>query len=350
MRLEKLRQFLTEQQLDVILISQPENRRYLSGFTGSAGVLLISANRAILAADFRYYSQVANEAPAFELAKVGYEFLKHLPDLLKSLGARRVGFESAAVSVAEFEDWKKAASDVEWVPTRDLVEGLRAVKEPEELNTIRHAVALTDTAFTAVAPTIRPGMTEREVAWALETYMRTRGASGVAFEIIVASGPNGALPHYRPAERQIQPGEPIVIDMGARVDGYHSDLTRTIVLGEADAKFREIYAIVLQAQQTAESQIRAGMSARDADAIARSVIASAGYGDYFGHNLGHGVGLAIHEKPRLSALSDEVLQPGSVVTVEPGIYLPDWGGVRIEDMVVIGTDGVEVLTQAPKEF
>jgi Xaa-Pro aminopeptidase len=348
-RLDKLRQKLIEEELDAILITQPQNRRYLSGFTGSAGVLLISAEQAILATDFRYYEQVAKQAPDFELARVGYEFTKVLPDLVVQVGAKRVGFEAVHLPYAQYQEWDEVAEGFELAPTKELVEELRAVKDEGELEVIRRAVALADEAMTYVLDVMEPGMTERAVAWEIETYMRTHGADKVAFDLIVAGGPSGAMPHARPSEAPIRAGEPIVMDIGAQTEGYHSDLTRTACLGAPDDRFREIYDIVLQAQLAAEEGIRAGMTGQEADALARSVIEEAGYGEYFGHGLGHGVGLAVHEKPRLSKLSEEeVLQPGMVVTIEPGIYLPGWGGVRIEDIAVVGEDGVEVLTLARK--
>lgn len=347
-RVETLRTLLADEGLDAMVISQPENRRYLSGFTGSAGVLVISQVDAILATDFRYYEQATRQAPDFELAKVTDELNPVLADVLQRLGVHRVGFEAAHVSFATHEEWTEAVPDVEWVPTQELVERLRAVKDEAELALLREAIALTDEALVQVAGQMRPGMTERQVAWELEAYLRTHGADAVAFEITVASGPNGAMPHARPTERVIEPGEPIVIDLGARVGGYHSDLTRTLCLGPADGRFHEIYDVVLEAQTKAETGIHAGMLGQEADSLAREVIEAAGYGKNFGHPLGHGVGLAVHEKPRLGKKSKDLLQPGMVTTVEPGIYLPGWGGVRIEDVVLIGTDGIEVLTRAPK--
>lgn len=349
-RVEALRTLLADEGLDAIIISQPENWRYLSGFTGSAGVLIISQTDAVLATDFRYYEQVAREAPDFTLAKVTDELPPVLADVLGRLNVHRVGFEAAHVPFATHKEWTEAFQPAEWVPTKGLVEGLRAVKDEGELALLREAIALTDEAFVQVAERVRLGMTERQVAWEIEAYLRTHGADAVAFEIIVASGPNGAMPHARPTERVIQPGEPVVIDMGARVGGYHSDLTRTLCLGPADGRFNEIYAVVLEAQTRAEGGIRAGMLGREADSLAREVIEAAGYGENFGHGLGHGVGLAVHEAPRLRKTSEDRLQPGMVTTVEPGIYLPDWGGVRLEDVILIGADGVEVLTKAPKSF
>jgi Xaa-Pro aminopeptidase len=348
MRLTKLREALTTEGLDAILITQPENRRYLSGFTGSTGVLLISQDQAVLATDFRYYEQVEKQAPDFRLAKVTARFETLLPELIQQVGAKAVGFESAHLTVDQHQKWQKVAEGFELVPTRELVEKIRAVKDEDELGKIRKAIALSDEALAHIADFIEPGMTEKEVAWELEVFMRTRGAERLAFDTIVGSGPNGAMPHATVSERVIQAGEPIVIDMGAVIDGYHSDLTRTICAGRADDKFREIHAIVLEAQLTAERDIRPGMQGKQADGIARQVIEQAGYGENYGHGLGHGVGLAVHEKPGVGRLSEDVLEPGMVFTVEPGIYLPGWGGVRIEDIVVMREDGVEVLTQVSK--
>ncbi len=350
MRLTKLREAMAAEELDAILITQPENRRYLSGFTGSAGVLLISQDQAILATDFRYYEQVERQAPGFHLAKIKDKFESLLPELVHELGAKRVGFESAHLTVDRYQEWQKIAEDFELVPTKGLVEEIRTVKDEDELDKIRRAIALTDEAFAHIVSFIEPGMTEKEVAWEIEVFMRTHGAEKLAFDLIVGSGPNGAMPHATISERVIRAGEPIVMDMGAMVEGYNSDLTRTICLGRPDGRFREIYNIVLEAQQAAERDIRPGMTGKEADEIARQVIEGAGYGDNYGHGLGHGVGLAVHEKPRLGRLSEDVLKPGMVFTIEPGIYLPGWGGVRIEDIVVMREDGVEVLTQAGKEL
>lgn len=348
-RLSAVRQKLAEQNLDAILIAQPENRRYLSGFTGSAGVLLISADQAIIATDFRYYEQVAKQAPEFQLAKIEDKFTSLLPELVEQVGAKRVGFESAYLTFAQHREWAEAAEGFELLPTKEMVEDLRAVKDESELDVSKRAVALSDEAVAHIRGFIEPGMTERDVAWELESYMRTHGAEKAAFDLIVAAGPNGAMPHATVSDRTIRAGEPIVMDLGAVVDGYHSDLTRTICLGQPDDKFREIYSLVLKAQLAAEEMIKAGMTGKEADAIARQPIEEAGYGEQFGHGLGHGVGLVIHEKPKLGKLSEDALKPGMVFTVEPGIYIPGWGGVRIEDIVVLREDGVEVLTQSSKE-
>ena len=348
MRLEKLRQALLEQKLNAILISQPENRRYLSGFTGSAGWLILSPEREVLATDFRYYEQVAREAPSFELAKVTTKFTDLLPGVLADLGVQRLGFESLHLTVDEWSTLSRATEGVEWVPLKETVEAIRVVKEEAEIEAIRRSVALTDAAFAHLVEVIRPGMTELEAAWEIEAHMRIHGASKAAFDLIVAAGPNGALPHALAGDHVIEPGEPIVFDIGCVVDGYCSDMTRTFCLGRPSPKYLEVWDIVRRAQEAAEASIRAGISGVAADAAARDLITAAGYGAAFGHGLGHGVGLAVHELPRASRLSEDTLGPGMTLTVEPGIYLPGEFGVRLEDLVIIRDQGVEILTNTPK--
>jgi Xaa-Pro aminopeptidase len=349
-RLARLRGALAEAGVDAMVVAQPENRTYLSGFTGSTGWLVISAEQALFIADFRYHEQVLLECPDFTLVKMGLRLTDTLPGVVRQLGARRLGFEADHLTVADAQSWAEAIPEVEWAPLKGVAQALRSVKDGEEIAALRAAVRLADEALAAGLLQARPGMTERELAWAIESYLRTHGAQAAAFEIIVACGPNGARPHARATGAPLQAGEPIVIDMGARVNGYCSDLTRTICLGAPNdpARFWEVYHTVLAAQMAAEAALRPGLSGRDGDAVARNLITSAGYGDYFGHGLGHGVGLAVHEEPRLSRLNDAPLAPGHVVTVEPGIYLPGWGGVRIEDLVVVTESGIEVLTAAPK--
>jgi len=353
MRLTKLRQQLRNENLDAILITNATARRYMSGFTGSAGTLVISQERALLATDFRYYEQMSKQAPEFELAKVEGQFPDLLPGLVSELGIQRLGFESDDVTFALHEQLADALpKGVEFVPTSGLVREISAEKDEGEMVTLQKAIDLTDAAYAHIVEFMQPGMTEREIAWELESFMRTRGAEAMAF-IIVGSGPNGAMPHARPTDRVIQAGDPIVIDIGAVVDGYYSDLTRTVALGEGSEKYRKVYEIVLQAQEAALRGIRPGMTGREADALARGVIEEAGYKDHFGHGLGHGIGLVGgHNKPSLSHRhpgGKEKLRVGMVFTVEPGIYLPGEFGVRIEDDVVLEEDGVRVLTQAAKE-
>jgi Xaa-Pro aminopeptidase len=348
MRLTKLRAILPEHDIDAILISQPENRRYLSGFTGSAGVLVITAERAVIATDFRYYEQVGRQAPDFELAKITDRLPDLLPEVLADLGVKRLGFESQNVTVEQLNTLSKATEGVEWLPLENAVEKIRAVKDQGEIDALRRSAALNDAAFTHLLEVIKPGMTEREAAWEIEVYMRSHGASKVAFDLIVAAGPNGALPHARPGDQAIQPGAPVVVDIGCVLDGYCSDMTRTFCLGEPSSRYLEVWNLVLQAQEAAKAVVRAGATGVEADAAARDLIAEAGYGDYFGHGLGHGVGLAVHEGPRAGRLSEDTFQAGMSLTIEPGIYLPGEFGVRIEDLVIIDQDGIEILSNTPK--
>ncbi len=348
MRLTKLRDVLSQQPIDAILISQPENRRYLSGFAGSAGVLIVSAQRAMLATDSRYWEQVSRQAPGWELAKIMGEFGTFLPPVLADVGVGRLGFESQHVTVDQLQTWTEAVPGVEWVPLKDTVETMRMIKDEGEIAALRRSVALTDAAFAHLLEVIRPGMTELEAAWEIESHMRTHGADKVGFDLIVGAGANGALPHAHPGDHVIQAGEPIVVDIGSQVDGYVSDMTRTFCLGEPSSRYLEIWDIVLKAQQAAEASIRAGITGVEADALARRVIEAAGHGEHFGHGLGHGVGLVVHEKPGAGRLSKDTLAAGMSLTVEPGIYLPGEFGVRLEDLAIIREDGLEILTAAPK--
>lgn len=347
-RVTRLRRKMAEQELDAILISQPQNRRYLSGFTGSAGLLLISQQVAVLATDFRYTEQAESQAPAFRTSRVEGGLAEWLPGLLSPIDAKRVGFEASGVSFSTYQQLAAALGDRDLVPTEAVVESLRAVKGEDELEPIRRAVRLADDAFDAVSPAIRSGMTEKQVAWELERTMREMGSESMPFDIIVASGPNAALPHHRPGDRAIQRGEPVVIDMGARVDGYCSDLSRTVYLGQPDGFFGRIYHLVLEAQLAAMAGITEGMSGNQADALARTTIAEGGHGEDFGHGLGHGIGLHAHEQPRLGKGSADVLADGMVFTIEPGIYISGWGGVRIEDVAVLENGKPRVLSRAGK--
>ncbi|MDP2931058.1 MAG: Xaa-Pro peptidase family protein [Chloroflexota bacterium] len=349
-RLEKLRQKLAEKEIDAILISQPENRHYLSGFTGSAGYLLISPQKAVLATDFRYVEQAAVQAPDFEIARINSYTADWISGLIAGLNLKKLGFEAESVTFA-FYRWLSdnlKQSQLKLVPVESLVESLRAVKEPAELDLITKAVGITDRALEHIEGVMRPGMTEIEAAWEIEKFMREQGSQTLPFEIIVAAGPNGALPHHQPSARVINSGEPVVVDIGAKCGGYCSDMTRTFCPGAQDDKFRKVYDTVLGAQLAALSIIKEGMTGEQADSLARTVIEEAGYGQNFGHGLGHGVGLAVHELPRLGAKSTDVLSAGMVFTVEPGIYLTGWGGVRIEDVAAIENGKARVISKAKK--
>ncbi len=355
-RRAKLLAALAAQNLDAFLVTHPHNRRYLSGFTGedmppldTAGVLLVTPQEAILLTDSRFNIQAADEFADGTVRVRGPRLIESLAEQIRALPVRRLGFEAQHLLYSHYEDLRKALPDVELVPTRGLIDKQRTVKDDAELALLRHAVAISDQAFDEISAQIRPGMTEKQVAHLIEARMIELDAEGPAFSTIVASGPNAAMPHAVPGERAIQAGEPIVIDMGARYHGYNSDMTRTIILGEPDAQFKEIYNIVLRAHLDSEMAARSGVSGVAVDAAARDVIQAAGYGDKFGHGTGHGIGLEVHEGPRAAASStDEALDANVVISIEPGIYLPGWGGVRIEDLVLLGPDGAEVLTQARK--
>ena len=351
-RLVKLRQRLGEKEIEAILISQPENRYYLSGFDGSYGFLLVTADCAVLATDFRYIEQAKKQAPGYEIFQITGDIKGWLPNLAGGLGLRRLGFEAEHLSYDMHRRLSNILDDsglnLQLIPITGLIEALRAVKEPGEIRLIAEAIAISDAAMDSVLGTISAGMTELEVAWQLEQFLRNRGSQPLLFNIIVASGPNAALPHARPSQRPIQYGEPVVIDIGARVQGYSSDLSRTICLGTADDTFRKVYRAVMEAQLAAIARTAGGMTGAQADRLARRAIEQAGYGDCFGHGLGHGLGLAPHEKPSLSPNSVDSLTDGMVFTVEPGIYIAGWGGVRIEDTVVMENGKIRVLSQAQK--
>lgn len=352
-RIGKLRDLLSLNEIDALFISQPENRYYLSGFSGSYGYLLITDSHTRLATDFRYMEQVRNESADFEITEIKGKMSEWLPGFLDT-GISKIGVEASDMNVNTFKLMSKIirneGSDIQLIPVENVVEQLRAIKEHEEIHLIQQAAAIADTAFRDVISGITEGITEAELAWRLERHMREHESGAMPFEIIVAAGPNSALPHYQPGNRRIKKNEPIVIDMGARYEHYCSDMTRTICLGEPDDTFRKIYNIVLEAQKNALINIKSGIDGVKADALARDIIKQEGYADKFGHGLGHGVGLSVHDTfPRLSPLAPAMpLSDGMVFSVEPGIYIPGWGGVRIEDTVVLENGKVKPLTLAEK--
>ncbi len=352
-RIEKLRKELLKKEVDAVFISQPDNRFYLSGFTGSAGYLLITQDKAIVATDFRYVEQVKKQSPDFTLFQITGKAAEWFPRLIDTVEMTRLGFEAADVTFAFYRDLNlildKARPRLHLVPLEGVVEGLRAVKDAEEIALIQRAADIGDQAFNTVTARLKPGITEKELAWKLEKAMRENDSQAVPFEVIVAAGTNSAMPHHRPSDTVIKEGEPVVIDMGAKYLGYASDLTRTICLGKQDAMFQKIYGIVKKAQEAAINGIVDGITGIQADVLARTVILAAGYGEMFGHSLGHGVGLSVHDPlPYLSRLSNEPLHNGMVFSIEPGIYLPEWGGVRIEDLAVMENGKVKLLSHARK--
>lgn len=349
-RLARLRNKLNEKQVDGMLVTSAVNRRYLSGFTGTSGYLLVTADQAVLFSDFRYRSQAPAQAPDFTFVEHGQKPQETIRDKAREFGVRRLAFEDHDLTVADHHRYAEAFPDTELVPAGKLIEDIRMVKDEAELAVMREACAIADRAFQHMLDVLKPGVTERAAALELEFFMRKEGASGTSFETILASGERSALPHGTASDRVLGSGEFVTLDFGAYYNGYCSDLTRTVVLGPATDRHREIYNIVLEAQQAVLDGIRPGMTGREADKIARDIIGKHGYGDQFGHGTGHGLGMEIHEEPRLSLSGNIVLEPGMTVTVEPGIYVPDFGGVRIEDDIVITDSGADLLTHAPKDF
>jgi Xaa-Pro aminopeptidase len=359
-RIERLREKFDSLDLDAIFVSQPESRYYLSGYTGhdlpprdSAGYLLITRERAYLLTDSRTSEQAGNEAPDYEVVEYGVKtrLTQHLARLSRQLRLSRVGFETLHLPFGvhrQIADMLRG--NAELVATQDLIDQLRIVKDADELDKLRTSQRLLDDCFAHVSASLRPGLTERQVSRMVEDFLREH-AHGTSFESIVASGPNASMPHAVVSDREIQAGEPITIDIGALYEGYCSDMTRTVCLGPAPDKLKEIYAIVLEAQEKAEAALHPGITGKQADAVARDIIKAAGYGDFFGHSTGHGIGLEVHEPPSLSPVRGEnELLPGMVFSVEPGIYLPGWGGVRIEDLVLMTEHGPEVLARSSKQL
>ncbi len=347
-KLALVREHLEKWEVEGLLVTSATNRRWLSGFTGSAGQLLITAEQAILATDSRYWQQAEQQAPAFEIFRLKDQSEDALTFLEKG-GVKRIGYEARHMTVLAARQWKKVKG-FSWRALNETIEPFRAVKTAEEIELIREAARITDRTIAEFPFLARPGMSEQAVAWEIEKYMREAGADRAGFDIIVASGPNSANPHHHPGSRILSPGDIVVVDLGAEVGGYKSDLTRTFYLGDpADDQFWDIYNTVYQAQSAAIDGIRAGVTGKTIDSLARGVIESAGHGDHFGHGTGHSLGLDIHEDPRISKRAEKVILPaGAVMTVEPGIYLPGYGGVRIEDLILVTEDGAEYLSAAPK--
>lgn len=353
--LSKIRAGLKRRKLDGLLISQPENRRYLSGYSAvdhgiaeSSGFLLIPARgNPFLLTDSRFQLHAEKEAPDFEVVLYPKGLMALLKKMLPPLGVKKLGFESHYTLHSTALAFEKMATqlDIEMVGLSGLVENLRVRKTDEEIEKISRSVHLNEEVFQEIYSELRAGMTEQEVALRIETAMKLKGAERPSFDTIVAGGPNGALPHAVPSNRPLQEGEPIVIDMGLVLDGYCSDMTRTIVLGRPDTKTVHRFRLVRKAQLAGMAAIRAGVTGKEADRAARDVIDRAGYGKQFGHGLGHGVGLAVHEAPSLNRRNRKKLRSGMIVTVEPGIYLPGWGGIRLENMVVVRDDGCRDLNR-----
>ena len=348
-RMERVRESLGVLNIDALLVTDSTNVRYLTGFSGSNGQVLISEKRSAFFTDPRYEARAGDLVSGADVHVYPTKLSDVLPDYLSLKRIERVGLESQSVSVAAHEDFTVALTGTMLVGTRGVVEELRRVKDDEELVLIREAVRIGEEALTWVLDQLRPGLTEKEIGLRLEVQMRRTGAEAVSFEPIVGSGPLSAHIHHSPSDRAFQQGDLILLDFGCKWQGYCSDLTRTVVLGPSTDEQRGWYQVVLQAQTAGTDSIRAGVRCADADAAARTVIDAAGLGQGFGHGLGHGVGLDIHEAPKLARTSKDVLKAGDVVTVEPGVYTVGSGGIRIEDCVLVTDEGAEVLGKAPKD-
>jgi len=351
-RLKALRGQLAERQLPALLLTDSENIGYLTGFTGSNAAVIVTSGDNRFVTDSRYTVQAGEECPGFTIHTCASSGAMADAVLAQAteLGVAQLAFESDCVTVAQFEKWREKAPAIEWLPAAGVIETLRMVKDEEELRRIRIAVGIVDRAFEHILARLKPGAVERDIAIELEYFMKTAGAEKEAFDTIVASGVRSAMPHGRASEKALELGDFVTLDFGARWNGYHSDLTRTVVLGKASDRQREIYGIVREAQEAGLRAVRAGVTGVDADAAARRIIEERGYGEQFGHGLGHGLGRSVHDGGSLSPRSEITLAAGMVMTVEPGIYLEGWGGVRIEDDVVVTETGCEVLTRSTKEL
>lgn len=337
--------------IDLLLVTDPFNLRWLTGFTGTNGACVLSADRGLFFTDFRYREQVQGQVEGFELCEVEQDLLGSIGGKLRAAGPARLGYDDRNLSVHQRDQLTRELPDkVDLVEAGGLVETLRAIKDSDEVAAIKRAISVADSAFEEVVTADLVGRTEREVAWQLERTMREAGASAVSFPPIVAAADNGALPHAEPRDREIGLNGLVIIDWGCIVDGYCSDCTRTIATGEISGEMKSVYGLVLEAQKAALAQAKAGVEASKVDAAARSIIDQGGYAEAFGHGTGHGVGLQVHEQPRVARSSEAKLLAGNVITVEPGVYLPNKFGVRIEDLVLVQDGRGEVLTTVGKNL
>jgi Xaa-Pro aminopeptidase len=347
-RLARLRKILSERGLDSLLVTRREDVRYLSGFTGSSGTLLVTSRRACLITDFRYKTQVRKETSGITILIQTKDYFSAVRDAGERLGVDTIWFDESVLTVDAIKNYKKKGFKLKG--HRDLVRTLRQQKDKQELANIRMAIRRAEEAFRQLKKDIHPGTTEQALGSKLEYLMRGEGARKAAFDTIVASGIHGAMPHAPVANRRIKKGDLVTFDFGAEANGYFSDMTRTFCVGRPSARQREIHELVLQAQSAAIQSVGIGIPCRSVDAAARKVIKRAGHGSHFGHSAGHGIGLMVHEGPSVSPQSDDTAEKNMVFTIEPGVYIPGWGGVRIEDMVKVTETGVEVLTSLPREL
>ena len=352
-RREELWRRVRERGLDAFVVVNVErsdrpNLRYLTGFTGSFGILVVG-EKPLFVTDSRYTEQAGKEVAGLPVEEVKGRWLPWLAERLAALGVRRVGIGAHRTSVHVYQELTRLAPAVEFLPQSGPVEELRRVKSPDEIERISAAAELTDAGLNWVLGELRPGRGERDVALDLEIWYRRHGAAAAAFDLIVASGPGSAMPHYRPSERPIARGDVVLFDIGVQMNGYSSDLTRVVAVGPPSREVRDVYRLVLDANRAGLAAVAAGRVGKDVDRAARDVIAGAGYGERFGHGLGHGVGLEVHEAPSVGPTSEDTLAVGNVVTIEPGVYLPGRFGIRIEDLVAVTEDGCRVLSSFPKD-
>ena len=343
-RLDRLMARVAEAGADAVLITNLSNVSYLTGFSGSSGFVLATPGRAWFMTDSRYETQSAEEVSGYDVVIQSGKWTQEVASLVRDAGIRKLMFEGRHVSVETHEALSKGLEGVELLASRDAVERLRMIKDEQEVKAIAEAIKRAEDGFLENASRVAPGMAEKDTAIGLEFNIRAAGARKLPFDIIVASGYRAALPHGIASDKVMKEGDTVIIDFGGEAHGYQSDLTRSGVLGKPDRKQTEIYDIVAEAQRRAIEAVRPGVPCKEVDQAARGYIASKGYGDYFGHGLGHGVGLEVHEGPSVSYLSEDTVQPGMVFTIEPGIYMPGWGGYRIEDMVFVTGDGCELMT------
>lgn len=348
--IQTLRNQLQQENIDALIITYPVNRRYITGFTGSFGFALITVDQTILITDARYLIQSQQEASSWSIVLHEGSVIKTVADQCRLCGIESLAFEADYVTYQTYCELKEYLPNVQLYPIREWIEALRIRKNPQEIERIRQATAIVDYTFETLLAELRPGLTERQVATRIEILLREQGASSSSFDTIVASGERSALPHGLASAKTLEKGDLIILDFGAWYQGYTSDITRTVVLGSANKKQKEIYEIVLEAQKRTIESIAPGRTGKQVDGVARDWISSHGYGDYFGHATGHGIGLEVHESPLLRKTSKETLQEGMVITIEPGIYLPGIGGVRIEDDVLVTASDREILTKAPKHL
>ena len=349
-RSDQLKNLMDEKNLEAFIVDATQNLFYLTGFTGTSGKLLFTPDHNYLLTDFRYSEQAEQETNDFEIIEIDETYSEKIGALISRENIKKIGFEAKEVSYSQYQKYLKQCDDIKLIATRELVEQIRVIKEKNEINKIKKAVEITDKAFNHILDFIKPGLTEREIGLELEFFMKKHGGSKNAFDFIVASGKRSSLPHGVATPKPIAKGDFITIDFGTKYQGYCSDMTRTVVLGSPTSFQSEIYELVRKAQLEVIKEIRPGMTAKQIDNIARNIIKKAGYGDNFKHSLGHSLGIEVHEKPQISYKSEKVIKPGMVITDEPGIYISDWGGVRIEDDLLITENGCEVLNNSTKDL